>query len=145
MSGTFKIHAGFPNLNEAVADLEAIRLGLGVALRDGIEEDAQPLLNEAKALTPRGPGPRAGADPESDDALPHIADSLEVRVRGGTLSLYATHPGAIVHEWGGTIAPNGAPIQIGRAQMAHRALELALPGVEQAVSDRVDRLIALHS
>ena len=66
---------------------------------------------------------------------------LSVDVRGGTVAVVATHPGAIVHELGGTISPHGSPITIDRAAMARRAAVAELPAVEHNVAQRVDRLM----
>jgi len=136
-----KLAANFQNLTDLRADLEAVEAGLGRALADAIEDDAQPLLAETKSLVPLGPGPRPGADPTSSDALPHIRDMISVDVRGGTVAIVAAHPGAIVHEWGGTIAPKGTAIHIDRAAMARRAAVAQLPAVEHNIAERVDRLM----
>jgi len=140
-----RLTADWENIAELRQDLEAVADGLGRVLAEGIAADAQPLLTETRALTPLGEGPRATADVDSDDSLPHIRDTLEVQVRGGTLALTSTHPGAIVHEWGGTIRPHGAPIQIRRSAMARRALVSQLPLIEESVAARIDQLIARHT
>lgn len=140
-----KLSADWENIAELRRDLEAVADGLGRVLAEGITADAQPLLTETRALTPLGEGPRPTADPDSDDSLPHIRDTLDVQVRGGTLALISTHPGAIVHEFGGTIRPHGAAIQIQRSAMARRALVSQLPQIEESVGARIDQLLAQHS
>lgn len=141
----WRLSADFENLTELRHDLDAIEDGLGRALADGITDDAQGLLGEVRRLTPLGPGPRPGANPDSDDALPHIRDLLSVRVLGGTLAVMSEHPGAVVHEFGGTISPHGAPIRFREEAMARRAAVAELPGIERAVEDRIAQLIARHS
>jgi hypothetical protein len=136
-----RLAADFDNLNDLRADLEAVEDGLGRALGKGIEDDAEPLLAETKSLTPLGPGPRVGADEKSSDALPHIRDMISVDARGGTVAIIATHPGAVVHEWGGTIAPNGAAITFKETGMARRAAVTQLPAVERNIALRIDRLM----
>jgi hypothetical protein len=137
-----RLAANFENLTELRADLDAIGDGLNQALTAGLAQDAQALLAETKAGTPYGPGPRAGA--KGDDALPHIRDMLNVDVRGGTIAIIATHPGAIVHEYGGTISPHGTPITIARAAMARKAAVRELPAMEQNIQDRIDQLAREH-
>ena len=109
-------------------------------MAEGIAQDAQPLLATTKALTPYGPGPRIGADPDSDSALAHIRDMLAVQVTGGTISLIASHPGAVVHEFGGTIRPRGVPIKFREQAMARRAAVQHLPEIERAVEARIARI-----
>ena len=135
------IRGNFENIAEVRRYLASVDVGLSRALAEGIESDAQPLLAETKALTPYGPGPRLNSPPTSDNALPHIRETLAVLVRGGTILLRSSHPGAVVHEWGGTIRPNGSAITIHEAGMARRAGLIELPRLEQAVQGRIDRLI----
>ena len=111
-------------------------------MTEGIIQDAQPLLATTKALTPYGPGPYVGADPDSDSALAHIRDMLAVHVAGGTISLVASHPGAVVHEFGGTIRPRGVPITFKEQAMARRAAVQHLPEIERAVDARIARLLS---
>ena len=61
----YRIAADFENLTEVRQSLDAVADGLGRALTEGIIQDAQPLLATTKALTPYGPGPYIGADPDS--------------------------------------------------------------------------------
>jgi len=136
-----RLAASFENINEVRASLEAAADGLGRALAEGITQDAQPLLATTKALTPWGPGPRAGADPDSSDALDHIRNMMAVTVQGGTIAVIAHHPGAKVWEWGGTIQPHGVPIHFRTQAMARRAGVQELPRIERAVEARIARLI----
>jgi hypothetical protein len=131
-----RISADFPNLTETRASLDAIADGLSRALSEGIRQDAQPLLVATKALTPYGPGPRGGKDD-----LPHIRDTIDVSVSGGTIAIIASHPGAIVHEWGGTIKPRGVAIKFKEAAMARRAAVQQLPAIERNIDARIDRLL----
>jgi hypothetical protein len=136
-----RLAADFEDLNEVRASLDAVADGLGRALAEGIAQDAQPLLETTKALTPYGPGPYPGADEDSDSALPHIRDMLAVTVQGGTISLIASHPGAVVHEFGGTIAPKGVGITFKPQAMARRAAVQHLPEIERAVEARIARML----
>lgn len=139
-----RLAANFENLTDLRADLDAVADGLSRALSAGLVQDAQALLAETKAGTPYGPGPRPGAKAGSDDALPHIRDMLNVDVRGGTIAIVATHPGAIVHEYGGTISPHGTPITIAQAGMARKAAVRELPHLEQTIRERIDQLAQEH-
>jgi hypothetical protein len=120
------------------------RAGRGAprAVRDALDAVQPVLLAQARALTPVGPGPRPGADPDSDDALPHIRDTLDVRSAGGTVQVISRHPGAPVHEFGGTIKPSGHPIRITRSFMANRAAQIVLPLVEDLIAGQIDDLAA---
>jgi hypothetical protein len=135
------IRGNFENIAEVRRYLASVDKGLSRAVAEGIESDAQPLLAETKALTPYGPGPSLHSPPTSDNSLPHIRETLSVLVRGGTILLRSSHPGAVVHEWGGTIRPHGSPITIHEAGMARRAALIELPALETAVQSRIDRLI----
>lgn len=136
-----RLRAGFDNLTEVRRSLDAVADGLSRALAEGIAQDAQPLLVTTKALTPYGPGPYPGADPDSGGALPHVRDMLAVVVNGGTISLIAHHPAAVVLEYGGTIRPRGAPIEFKPQAMARRAAVQQLPAIEQAVEARIAALL----
>lgn len=139
--GALRLAADFPNLTEVRESLDAIADGLSRALAEGLAQDAAPLLATTKALTPYGPGVRAGADAESDDALGHVRDMLAITVQGGTISIVAAHPAARVLEWGGTIAPRGTPITFTAQAMARRAAVQQLPQIERTVEDRIARLL----
>lgn len=139
--GAMRLAADFENISEVRAQLDAIADGLGRALAEGIAQDAQPLLATTRALTPLGPGPRAGAEPGSDDALPHVRDLLGVTVQGGTIAITAAHPAAKVLEWGGTISPRGVPIKFTEHAMARRAAVQELPAIERAVEDRINQML----
>jgi hypothetical protein len=136
-----RLAADFPDLLETRRALEAAADGLGRALNEELAKDAQPLLVTTRALTALGPGPYPGADPDSDNALPHIRDMYSVVVAGGTISLIAHHPGAVVHEWGGTIRPRGVPITFKAEAMARRAAVKELPEIERAIDERISRLL----
>jgi hypothetical protein len=70
-----------------------------------------------------------------------MRDMMAVTTAGGTITLIAHHPGAIVHEWGGTIHPRGVPIKFKEAAMARRAAVQHLPEIERAIDARIDRLL----
>lgn len=136
-----RLAASFEGLTEVRALLESAADGLGRALAEGIAQDAQPLLATTKALTPLGPGARATADPDSDDALTHMREMLAVTVHGGTITLIAEHPGLVVHEYGGTIRPRGVPIKFKTQAMARRAAVIQLPEIERNVDARIARML----
>jgi hypothetical protein len=138
------IRASFQNLNEVRRQLNAIEIGLPKELTSELEESSRYLVGLTRLLTPVGPGPGPWLG-HSDDDLPHMRDMFEVQARGGTIALITTHPGGLVHEWGGTIQPAGQPITIKRSQMGHRALKTELPRLEAAVIERIDALIARNS
>lgn len=135
-----KLAAGFDNLSDTRASLDAISDGLGRALAEGITQDAQSLLATTKALTPYGPGPYPGADPDSGGALPHVRDMLSVVVAGGTIALVSQHPAGAVLEYGGTIKPRGVAITFKAHAMARRAAVAQLPEIERAVEQRIERM-----
>ena len=54
---------------------------------------------------------------------------------------YRRHPGAIVHEFGGTIRPKGVLIEFKEQAMARRAAVQHLPEIERAIESRIDRLL----
>jgi hypothetical protein len=136
MAFTLRVHA---DVREVRRDLESVDVGLGREL-GAIRRDAADLVaRRATRLAPRGPGPIAGAR-HPDDRLPHLADTIAGKVSG----VFSSHPGAIVHEHGGTIAPRGPRVQtirIPRSAMAHRAGVQMAARVEDLMADRVDALL----
>lgn len=142
--GAFRLAGDFRNLREAIDDVEAVADGLGKALAEGIAQDAQPLLATAKELTPltsiQRPIVKAPAG-SNDATLDHVREMLEVAVLGGAIVIIAGHPGAKVHEWGGTIQPRGIPIKFTERAMTRRAAVRHLPEIERAVEARIEALI----
>lgn len=118
---------------EVVRDLEAIRLGLGREVGVRLALAATTIAAKARPLTPYGPGPRGGKD-----SLPHIRDTIVAR--GSRVT--STHPGAIVHERGGVIAPRGTAFRIKKSAMAARAGEAHAGQLERDMQDDLDRLVA---
>lgn len=135
------IRASVHGVAEIRRDLEAVKLGLG--------RELSKVLKEAAGLAAQGAGPLTPYDPlhsvKRKDGLPHIRDSLyPLVVSAGTAAVASTHPGAVVHEYGGTIAPSGEPIQIKRTAMAHTAGEAELPAISALLERRISALIATH-
>jgi hypothetical protein len=128
------------DLRDVRADLESVRLGLGREVTLALIEAGEPLLTLTRAETPLGPGPEL--DGHGDDLLEHIRDSLKIESRGRVLKIVSRHPGAGVLNFGGTIHPHGAPIEFPARLMAQRAAEQELPTLEQALSRRIDALLA---
>jgi hypothetical protein len=116
-------------------DLEALQIGLGRELTALKRSAAETLARSTRANTPLGPGPQS-----PHDALPHIRDTITARAAG----VVSTHPAALVHEFGGTIAPRGVPIRIPRREMAARALRENATQIERDLAAAVERLIATN-
>ena len=137
----YRIAAGFENLTEVRQSLDAVADGLSRALTEGIIQDAQPLLATTKALTPYGPGPYVGADPDRDSAwrtsgtcspskspAARSASSPRTRARSCTSSAAPSNPAV-------------SPITFREQAMARRAAVQHLPEIERAVDARIARLI----
>lgn len=129
-----------PNATEFARDLESIQVGMEKRVGAVRREAADIVAGRARRLTPVGPGPIAGAK-HPDDRLPHIRDTIAGRVAG----VVTTHPGGVVHEHGGTIAPRGARVQtirIAKSAMARKAGARETPRIEALLARRFDELLA---
>lgn len=144
-----KVRANFHGADEFARDLESFRLGLGRKVRDAIRRAAEPVATLTGRLTPRGSGPTTPTRPSApgrrnDNALSHIADTMAATATPRGAAILTRHPGGPVTEYGGTIAPNGAPITIKRAEMAHKAGEEKRGDMERDVARALDELAAEH-
>src|SRR5256885_301971 len=127
------VRARILGIAEIRRDLEAVELGLGRELSAALKEGAELALPRARELTPEGPGPNG----PGENALPHIAETLEATTVGGTAGAIATsHPGGPVNEYGGHIQLNRGRergelrIDFRPHAMAHQAGEEKLPEIE---------------
>lgn len=134
------LRTSIQNVAEVRADLEAVGIGLGRLLTEIFKEGAEIAAAGARPLTPFDPE----HDPARKDGLPHIADSLYVIGLASGAAVAARHPGAVVHEFGGTIAPKGHEIEIHAAEMAHTAGKAAFPAIAAHLEQRVSALIEQH-
>lgn len=135
------IRTSLQNVNELRADLDAVRIGLGRELSQVLKEGAGLAATAAQPLTPYD----VLHDDTRKDGLGHIRDSLYAIALGGSVAAVASrHPGAVVHEYGGTIAPKGEPIQIKRREMAHTAGHAELGAIEDLLERRISALIRQH-
>jgi hypothetical protein len=147
MSDTIRAH--FVGVDEIRRDLDAVQLGLGRAVTQALRDNAAIVAGRTATLTPRGPGPRQRRDGvATDDALPHMADTMRGATEGGSLLVTSSHPAAALFEYAGqgtaTISPRGGPITIHRRAMAHRAGEQLLPKLERDITARIDALTSAH-
>ncbi len=123
--------------NELRADLDAIQIGLGRELARTMKEAAGLVLQPAQALTPYDPQHVT----DREDGLGHIRDSLYAIALGSGSAIASQHPGAVVHEYGGEIAPNGVAITIKRQEMAHAAGLAELDAINSLLERRINALI----
>lgn len=125
---------------ELRADLEAVQLGLGREIARTMKEAAGLAVEAAQPLTPYDPQHST----TREDSLPHIRDSLYAVAFGAGAAVASRHPGAVVHEYGGTIAPAGHPIKIKKSLMAHTAGTAALPAINDLLEQRLSALVRQH-
>lgn len=135
------IRIGIPDPRELRADLEAVELGLGRAINRALTEAAEPIAAEAKRLAPfdarhrgwdwRHPYPDPG----------HLRDSIFAHGP----AVVSTHPAALVHEYGGDIAPKGVPFRIRQAAYAQTAGETHAGQAERKAMNALDRLLRQHN
>lgn len=135
------LRATFADVSELVRDLDAIEIGLGREISDAIAAELDPMLQSIISHTPIGPGPNPNAAPDSDAALPHMAEMYETRVDRFGAKIVSTHPAVLPTEFGGDISPRGVVIHIARHEMAQLALAENEAELTQRVSDALDRLI----
>lgn len=136
------LRATVHDVTELIRDLDAIETGLGREISAAIENELDPLLASLIAHTPVGPGPNVNADPDSDAALPHIAETYKTRVDRFGVKIVSEHPAVLVTEFGGEISPRGVTIRIPRHEMAQLAIDEHEAELAQRIQDALDRLIA---
>lgn len=87
---------------------------LDYGVTGGMRETAKSVRARARANAPEGPA----RDPHRGD----LKRSLRYSVTTRRASVYSNLVYAPVHEWGGTIRPRGAPIEIPRRRFVGRAV-----------------------
>lgn len=143
MASTVRIAA--PDTRELSRDLEAVEIGLGRALHQAIADAAEPIvLPEAKRLAPFDAEHRGWKGSAENDPG-HIRDSLHLRAAPYGAALFTTHPGAPVHEFGGTIAPSGHPFYIAPKAFAQTAGETREGALAERVDQAIDRFLRQHN
>lgn len=106
-------------------------------MRRAIAADLQPIRAQAAAGMPVGPGPSGTT---RENRRPHIRDTLRATVRGNRGVIKSTHPGAGVVNYGGTIAPHGAPIRFSRDREAvYRAVVAHRMAIARRVRATIER------
>lgn len=118
------------------------RLGRGPArIVEGQMRLALPL---ARALAPYDPTHRGwtrkDGTPYPDDPG-HIRDNIELIRQVHGAALMTTHPGGLVHEFGGVISPAGHPIRIAASHYAEVASETVEGRTEGALGDWVEDVL----
>jgi len=140
VASTLQAKIAARDLREFRKDLESVALGLGRELTAALKDNARPIIPAAKPLAPFDPDHRT----DRDDKLGHIRESMFVVSLGAGAAIASKHPAAVVHEYGGTIAPQGTPITIDRGAFAHTAGERLLPQIERDLQRRIDTLVGRH-
>lgn len=135
MASTLRVSGG--GGAELRADLEAIEIGLSRELSRALKQGAGLIVEGAHPLTPYD----TLHDESRKDELGHIRDSLYAIALGSGSAVASRHPGAVVHEYGGEIAPNGTPFQIKRSEMAHTAGDAALDAITAVLEQRINALL----
>lgn len=123
--------------SELRRDLEALSIGLGRELTRTVKDAVGLVLPPARVLAPYDPEHAANRK----DGLPHIRDSMYALALGNSAAIAARHPGTIVHQWGGTIAPRGHAITIKRSGLARDAAKAQLPAINALLERRIDALV----
>jgi hypothetical protein len=131
-----KVTAQLPDAKRVADDLQALMRGLSGEIADARRAAIPAVAAGAAALAPVGPGPRLHAK-NPNDQLPHLRDTITAG-RGGVI---ARHPAGKVFEFGGVIAPHGAPIRIRKVAMAARAGAQLLPAIEADLKRRLTALL----
>lgn len=142
------IHANV-DTRELRKDLEALSAGLGRELDAVWRDVSAPLASETRRLAPYDPAHRA----DRSDDLPHIRDTIAVRVTAATAAIVSDHPAAPVWEWTGHIEPRGTRIDIpppegpnaNRGGMAHKAFDAVAPRIEADLGRRLEQLLRKHN
>jgi hypothetical protein len=138
MADTLRLGVSGADIRDVERALEEIEEGLGRELTRFFEVGASEIAADTREFTPYDPAHRW----DRKDHLPHIRDTIAGVASGTSGSVISTHPGAIVHEWGGTISPRGVPITIRQAAMAHRAAARDFPQLRERLVAALDELIA---
>jgi hypothetical protein len=97
-------------------------------IRDVLKHSAEIVAVEARARAPRLTG--------------KLAASIRPGTAGNSAVVRSRLPYAVVHEFGGTIRPRGAPIRIKRREMVTGALAHRQDAIVRALADGIDRAAA---
>jgi HK97 gp10 family phage protein len=111
-------------------DLKAIDKDLGKSLTDHLREIAKEVRDDARSRAPVKTGALRGSIKHS------------VRARGA--SVYSNLDYAPVHEWGGTIRPRGAPIEIRGRHFIAEAVDANSKRVEDELARSLDAIADRH-
>lgn len=129
------------DLRGLVEDLHSVDLGLGREVSLAVVAAAETVAVAVPQFTPFDPDHRE----TRADRLPHLRETFTARRAGETVaSIGSDHPGAPVHEFGGSIRPKGTRIYIKQSAMALKAGELKAAEFEVLVAARVEQLLARH-
>lgn len=139
------IHIGVPDLRDLRADLDAVQIGLGRQVNKALATSAKPIAALARDLAPFDATHRGWRwnHPYPDPG--HIRDNIKARGAAYGAAIVSTHPGGPVHEFGGSIAPRGKPIQIERTAYTQKAGATLGERVERDAMDALDELLDRHN
>lgn len=127
------------DLRGLVEDLHATQLGLGREVSLAVVAAGEVVAAAVPQFTPFDPDHRE----TRADHLPHLRETFTSRRSGETVAaITSDHPGAPVHEFGGSIAPKGTRIYIKQSAMALKAGERKAAEFEALVAARLDGLLA---
>jgi phage gpG-like protein len=135
-AGAAPVRVRVEGLRELRAALRALGPAAGRELRDGIKDAAELVALQARRDAPRG---EPGRDPHPGQ----LAASIRAP-KGAQAAVVSRLPYAGVHEWGGTIAPRGVPIEIDRARYVGRALHDQLDAFMERLEHNIDAVAARH-
>lgn len=111
-------------------DLRAIDKGLAKELTSHVRTIAREVRDDA----------RAKLRERSENPQNRIEKTIKHSVTAKGASIYSDHPGAPVQEFGGTIKPKGAPIEIKGKRYMQDAVEDNTKDVEEKLGDTLDVL-----
>lgn len=127
MARRYDLALGVDGLDDLIKALRAADRDVPKAVRKGFKAAVGPTVTQARALAPRRTG--------------RLAASIKAGTSGARISIYSTHPGAGVHEYGGTIRPAGGDIRIRRSEMVGKAVERTqVSGLRRVEESLVDSL-----
>lgn len=111
-------------------DLKAIDKDLGKAFTDHLRDIAREIRDDARSRAPR----KTGA----------LQRSIKHSVRARGASVYSDLDYAAVHEWGGTIRPRGAPIEIRGRHYIYSAVDENIKHIEEELERSLDVIADRH-
>jgi hypothetical protein len=126
-------------IGDLVRDLGKIDRSLRSALVKELRDIGNEVRDKVRSSTQPPFGPT-----DSKGEIGRKRHSIKTGVRRGAISLYSLEPDSAVWNWGGSISPRGAPIQIPRTEFLTSEIYRQGDHVDDRLTDVLDRTAARY-